>query len=260
MERDDREPSARFQIFLRRVEHRRKLAQLVVHGNADGLKATLGRVLLFAQRARGHGRTDDIGELKRRFDGLLLAVLANSLRDGGRIALLAVFKEDAAQLFIRIGIHDLARGQCGGFVHAHIERRVLLVGKPALRFVELRGGNAEVKKHPVHAVDAQLVQHSVERAEIAVDERDLVQIIAEAAVCRFDRGLVTVKRNEAARRQAAHDLERMSGAPERTVHIDAVGLDGERAEALVQQYRLMAVVLFHIRIPALPSRRPDSRD
>ena len=109
-------------------------------------------------------------------------------------------------------------------------------------------------------MDAQLVQNGVERAEIAVNERDLVQIIAEAAVCRFDRGLVTVKRNETARRQAAHDLERMSGATERAIHIDAVGLDGERAEALVQQYRLMAVVLFHIRIPALPSRRPDSRD
>jgi len=33
-------------------------------------------------------------------------------------------------------------------------------GKTALRFVELRGGNAEVKQHPVHAVDAQLVQIS----------------------------------------------------------------------------------------------------
>ena len=128
-----------------------------------------------------------------------------------------------------------------------------------LRLVKLRGGNAEVKEHSVHAADAQLVQHRVKRAEVAVDERDLIEIVAKAAVRRFDGGLVAVERDEPARCQAAHDLERMAGAAERAVHINAVRLDGERIEALVQQHRLMTVVLFHIRIPTLPSRRPDSR-
>ena len=42
VERNDRKPSAAFEVLLCRVEHRRKLTQLVVHGDADGLKAALG--------------------------------------------------------------------------------------------------------------------------------------------------------------------------------------------------------------------------
>ena len=218
-------------------------------------------MLLFAQRARGHGRTDDIGELKRRFDGLLLAVLANSLRDGGRIALLAVFKEDAAQLFIRIGIHDLARGQCSGLVHAHIERRVLLIGKAAGGIVELRRGNAEVKEHPVHAADAQLTQHVVERAEVGVYQRHAIHIVREPPLRRLDGGLVAIEGNEpSSRRQAADDLQRVARAAQRSVEVNAVRLDGERVQTFVQQHRLVAVVdLFHLRSPAPPSRRRGSR-
>ena len=145
MERNDREPPARLEILLGGAEHRRKLAELVVDRDADGLKAPLGGVLLLAQRRGGHRRADEICQLQRGFDGLFRAVRTDLLCDGGRVALLAVFIENAFELLIADGIDQLARGVARALVHTHIERRVLLIGKAAGGIVELRRGNAEVK-------------------------------------------------------------------------------------------------------------------
>ena len=110
MERNDREPPARLEILLGGAEHRRKLAELVVDRDADSLKAPLGGVLLLAQRRSGHRRADKIRQLQRGFDGLFRAVRADLLRDGGRVALLAVFVEDALEFLVADGIDQLARG------------------------------------------------------------------------------------------------------------------------------------------------------
>ena len=261
MEGNDREPPARLEILLGGAEHRRKLAELVVDRDADGLKAPLGGVLLLAQRRSGHRRADEICQLQRGFDGLFRAVRTDLLRDGGRVALLAVFIEDAFELLIADGIDQLARGVARALVHAHIERRVLLIGKAARGIVELRRGNAEVKEHPVHAADAQLTQHVVERAEVGVYQRHAIHIVREPPLCRLDGSLVAIEGNEpSSRRQAADDLQRVARAAQRSVEVNAVRPDGERVQAFVQQHRLVAVVdLFHLRSPAPPSRWRGSR-
>ena len=259
VEGDDGKPSTAFQIFLRGIEHRGKLAQLVVDGDADRLKTAFGGVLLLAQRRGGHRAANELRKLERRFNGFLFPLDNDPFRNSGGVALLAVFKENSSQFFIGVSIDDLVRGECSSRVHAHIERRVLLVGKAALCFVELRGGNAEVKEHPVHTVNVQLTQDLSEIAEVAVHERHAVHIVRKAPRRRVDRCLIAVKRDESSRCQAAGDLERVSCATERSIHIDAVRFYLQRVQALLQQHRLMAVVLFHIRTQALPSRQPDFR-
>ena len=83
-------------------------------------------------------------------------------------------------------------------------------------------------------------------------QRHAVLIVAQTARRRFNGGLVAVKCDQPSRRQAADDLQRVSGAAERSVHVNAVRLDLQRVQALLQQHRLMTVVLLHVRTPALP--------
>lgn len=69
MEGDDGQSAAGIEAADRSLHHVADGAELIVHGDADGLKASLCGVLLFAQRLRGHGRADDVHQLQRRFDG-----------------------------------------------------------------------------------------------------------------------------------------------------------------------------------------------
>ena len=119
MKADDAQPPADAELVRRSVHHLAHRRQLVVHGDADRLKAALGGMLLFAQRRARHGRADRPGNARR-------------------IALLAVFIQNAFELILRPLVDDVPRAQAAGRVHAHIERRVVHIRKAALRLVELR--------------------------------------------------------------------------------------------------------------------------
>ena len=76
------------------LHHPLHTAQLVVDGNADGLKASLGRVLLLPQGSRRHGSPDNIHQFQSGFDGGFLSALADGRRDPGGVAFLAVIVEN----------------------------------------------------------------------------------------------------------------------------------------------------------------------
>jgi len=69
-------------------------AEFVVDGNADGLKAALGRMLLFSKRAGRHGRADDIDQLQRCFNGPVGTHAFNGGGDLRGVALLTVLVEN----------------------------------------------------------------------------------------------------------------------------------------------------------------------
>ena len=69
---------------------------------------------------------------------------------------------------------------------------------------------------------------------------------------RLNSGQVPVNPYEAAGRQPAQELQRVACPAQRTVQIRPRRLDVQRLKALLQQHRLMSIVLFHIRIPAPP--------
>lgn len=81
--------------------------------------------------------------------------------------------------------------------------------------------------------------------EVAVDQRDAVQIRGQTLLRGVDGRLVAVNADEASTlRQAADDLQRVTGAAQRAVHIDAVRPDGQCVQTFLKQDGLVAVVLF----------------
>ena len=79
--------------------------------------------------------------------------------------------QDIGQLLNFISIYDVKRTELLRGVHAHVEWTVVAIGKPTIRFVELRRRNAQVEQsarnlwHIVHvqelghAVEASLMKH-----------------------------------------------------------------------------------------------------
>ena len=67
-----------------------------------------------------------------------LAAADDSLGDGRGIALLAVFKEDAAQVLVAPIIDHIPGGKGRRAVHAHIQGGVVHIGEAAPGFVQLR--------------------------------------------------------------------------------------------------------------------------
>ena len=176
MEGDDGQSSAGIEAADRSLHHAADGAELIVHGDADGLKASLCGVLLFAQRLRGHGRANNVDQLQRRFDGRFLTRPADGCRDLRCIALLAVIIENAAQLALRPGVDDRPRRERVVLIHTHIERGVRHVGKAARSIVELRRRNAEVEQHAVHGRNPKGIEDRVDLRKIGMHERHAVGI------------------------------------------------------------------------------------
>ena len=91
MEGDHRQPAPVIQAGNGILHDLFHTAQLVIDSNADGLKAALGRMLLFTQCLRGHGTANHIHQLQRGFDGLFLPLLADSRSDFGCVTLFIPF-------------------------------------------------------------------------------------------------------------------------------------------------------------------------
>ena len=132
MERDHRQSAARLQVLAGSVQHGRQGIQLAVDGDADGLKAALGRVLLFPEGLRRHGRFNYLHQLQGGLDGSGFPRPANAFCNSGSIALLTIFVEDPPQLLIGPAVDDLAGTQRRTAIHPHIQRRVMHVAEAAL--------------------------------------------------------------------------------------------------------------------------------
>ena len=79
MERDDGETAARRQHLLGRGQAALKLAQLVVHGDAQRLEGAGGGIALVAA-LRADGAAHDLGQLAGGLDALVLARLDDGAR------------------------------------------------------------------------------------------------------------------------------------------------------------------------------------
>ncbi len=97
MEGDDRQPAALSKQLERVLQAAAEHVQLVVDSDADRLKGLAGRMTVAAYLLR-HARLDDLGKLQGSGDGLQLTRRDDALGNGGGIALLAVFRNDPAQL------------------------------------------------------------------------------------------------------------------------------------------------------------------
>ena len=100
-----------------------------------------------------------------RSNGRSRAAADDRAGDRARVPLLAVAAEEERELALLRLVDEVARGELGGRVHPHVERRVGRVGEPALGPVELHRGDAEVEQDRVGL--------DVVRGELAEHEREL---------------------------------------------------------------------------------------
>ena len=237
--------AAGIQAADRSLHHAADGAELIVDGDADGLKASLCRVLLFAQRLRGHGRADDVHQLQRRFDRVPSRARGRWLR------------RSAVHSAPRRNHRECGRSSpCGqvlttspavstsSVIHAHIERRVRHVGKAARSIVELRRrkrrGRTACRPRP--AMPKRESRIASISAKIAVHERHAVGIGASAAPpprASADAGRGRRRSDVRAPSGGGQISTGMSCAAQRAVQIDAVRADVQRVNALLQQYGLM---------------------
>ena len=114
VERDHREPAARPQHLERRGKRRLEGAELVVHGDAQGLEDALRR-MPFAEPRRGRDRElDHVDELAGARERRLLASADDRPRDRRGEPLLPVAPEDRHELALVPGVDDRRRGRLGG--------------------------------------------------------------------------------------------------------------------------------------------------
>ena len=90
MEGNDGQPPPCVQPGNGPLQHPGDGRQLIVHGDADALKAPLGRVLLFPQGRGGHRPPNDLHELPRGLDGGFFPGPLDGGGDGPGVFLLAV--------------------------------------------------------------------------------------------------------------------------------------------------------------------------
>ena len=202
MEGDDRQSAARIEAvdgLFHRFPHG---TQLIVYRNADRLKAALRRMLLFAQCFRGHSALDHTDKLQRGLNRLVCAFALDRRCDQRCVALLAVLKQNAADLLAAPAVYHIIRGQLLLPVHAHIERRILHIGKTALSMIQLRRGNAEVEQNAVRTCKSLPFEHLVDIAEVALDRCDTLPYILEAFSSASSSLSIQIKRPVSCKRSA----------------------------------------------------------
>ena len=150
--------------------------------------------------------------------------------------------------------HDVGGGAPARRVHAHVERRVLRVGEPALGAVELQRRHAEVEEHPLHFAES-LGPHGARDAVVdRVHEPGPVAVLREALAGDAERVGVAIEADDGEIREALEEGGRVPAHAERGVdEHGAVGLDGgcQELERALEHHR--GVDAFDVHDSALSS-------
>ncbi len=115
-----------------------------------------------------------------------------------------------------------------GWIHPHVERRILAEGKAPFRRIELKGRNPEIEKHAIDSGDPEFRQYRTGFGEIAVQQSHPV---AEGRELRFRSGQclrVPVKADQSAIRCSFFkDQSGMTAAADGAVQGHFTGAGGQ---------------------------------
>ena len=165
MESDDTQAAPGQQPVKNGIHTLAQCVQFAIHRNAKRLKCAPRRVLRLPALCRRHGSGRQLCQLRSGMDWSLLPGSTDPARNLPGIGLLAIFPQNTAQFFTGKAVHKVCR--CGaGLAHAHIQRRISLIGKPPRRFVQLMAGHAKVQQRAVQPRHAGTVQSGSSVAEI----------------------------------------------------------------------------------------------
>ena len=234
MERDHRQPPAGRQAVERRIQRGGQTVELAVDGDAQCLEHAARRVTVAPGRRRD-GVRHDVGKLQRRFDRAARPFAHDSARDGTRESFFTVAPKDLRKLLLRQAGDQIGR-RFAALAHAHIQRCVVMIGKAALRRVELMRRHADIQQDPVHRRDAQRGQHRIHVDEIRLHQRG--GQAGQSGTGGADRIGIPIERDQpAAGGQPLGDGGGMSAAAGRAVEIDPVRPNGKSLQRLAQQHR-----------------------
>ena len=233
---DDNEASALNQGAVDDFQRAAEGRELVVDGDADGLKNAGGGV------DAGFGgdflcAADEVGEFAGGICGA--TIFGNGAGDPAGFGLFAEFAED----FFHFGALDGAQPLRGGgsgpvAVHPHVGGAFGAKGKPALQRVHLHAGRAEVKKRAVDVFNVLLLEDSGDIREIAADKTKS-GVVAKIRLVGLDfGGFIAVNRNESGCfRHLAEDACGMPAGAEGGVQKNAVlgGVFQQGADGLVAE-------------------------
>lgn len=125
-------------------------SDFIIDRDTHRLKGAARRVaVILAAHGLGNGCVHAGNQIARGQDGLLLATLHNDFGNARRPLFIAVIIQRLGDRALIHARQPLRRRFALGTVHAHVQRRVLVVGKAALRGVQLIGGNAQIKQSPI---------------------------------------------------------------------------------------------------------------
>ena len=168
VERDDRETTLWSKERERGVQTLLEIRELVVHRDAQRLEhASRGidgaRALLFHAE---HEATEVI----RGEERLTRATAHDGRRDATGLRLLAVLGEDAAQLDLIPGVHDVGRRPAKVWVGAHVQRAFRAKAEASLRVGELERREPEIEECAIETLEAALAGHDVANREVGPNE------------------------------------------------------------------------------------------
>ena len=185
----------------------------------------------------GHGLADDVHQFPGGFNRLICPFLYDKLRDTLAPAFLAVFLEDAVQFFFLVTVHHIISTEIRFGIHAHIERRILYIGKAPFCRINLMGRNPQIKNHTIHKRSILIRKNLLQIAEVAVNDIHPAPGLFQPLRCRADGRRILVDADKASLfRKHGGNPAGMTAAPQGTVHISPVFSCHETFYRLLQHY------------------------
>ena len=223
VKRDNREPPARTKCVYRIAERVRQDRQLLIDLDANRLKNPLCGMPSFCAHRLRHGTVDDGDEFARCRNGTGFARLLNKRGNALCPSFLTVCVKDLRKFLCAVFVDNGIGTARSATIHTHIERRVLHIGKTALRRVNLRRRDAKIKEDAVHLNHTFAGENRREAAEVIAYKRHLTRCIRETLLCCCNRNFVLIDADETAfRRKLPCNPPRVPCPAKRAVHIDTV--------------------------------------
>jgi hypothetical protein len=249
---DDREAATGPQDGHGGLEAALQIPELVIHRDAQRLEDARRRI--DSPRSLRLHAEDETTEIVGRHEWLACTPPHDGRSDAAGLRLLAELGEDATQLDLTPGVHDVRRRDAASvWIGAHVQRACGAKAEAALSVGELDRREAEVEKDPLERDEVVLPCHVVENREVGADEGRPIAESRENATSFGESCRIDIKPEKAAgRRGPLEDGLGMASRTDRAVEEAATFAGIKLGEYFGQKNRLMKPPTFIVLRPRDP--------
>src|SRR5439155_253241 len=152
--------------------------ELVVDRDADRLEGPGGGVEARTPATEAAHDPSELGGRRER------SRAHDRARHPPRAGLLPVVGDQAGEVALGPGVHDLGGRERSGRVHAHVQRTLGLETEPTRGVVQLERAHPEVEEHAVRSVAAEVPENLRQVSEVRLPEDDRVETAGAPASAR----------------------------------------------------------------------------